>query len=277
MLNSAVMKRTWVEATKRHFEEPEADQFNLDLSGAHVSRETEPGLNISLLGDELMSKVPDKAFFDVMEFYARLTLEANQKLNLVSRRSPEKQILANIMESLPLAYVWLHISRETDDSEKLNFMMDVGTGSGVPGIPAWILLDHLSEEEAPESLILIESRGRKAEFLEYALDEMSLECASVFSHRLESPDLPLVLEVNQVKGPGMLCTRALTSVDQTLKWSKNLKDKVREMVLIKGTKGLSQEWREERGRWPKKGWNLEDTLALDFPDRRTLFAWLRQV
>jgi 16S rRNA G527 N7-methylase RsmG len=283
-LQAKEIKRAWDLAREHHLaslklppDQPEEESGEV---WGNVARETEILFPHHPLDESLVDLEAPAELFDFLEFSAAFTLEGNKRVNLVSRKDPAGQILLNILDSLPLALVMLSVSRETGVKDGTvstphNFMMDVGTGSGVPGIPAWLLLDALDEKVAPEHLVLVESRGRKAEFLDSLVDKMDLDSAKVFSHRLESPDLPLVFDVNGIDGPGIFCTRAVAGVDQTLKWSRGMKDKLSDGVFLKGTIGLGREWREERKRWPRSGWNQGKVHTFSYPDRVGCFFWLR--
>ena len=202
----------------------------------------------------LLPPRPDAATLDRIEGYAQRVLQANQRLNLVSRKDPAAQILVNIMDSWPLVGLWAEVSRETTGEEPPLFIIDAGSGSGVPGIPLQILLEGLGER-AP-ALLLVESRGRKAEFLERSLDLLGLDRAVVWPGRLEDPELPAWLEEEGWPAPGLLTTRGLSDVAQTQEWSRGLvrEEWLSSALLVKGAPGLAREWAESARDWGRRGW-----------------------
>jgi 16S rRNA (guanine527-N7)-methyltransferase len=57
-------------------------------------------------------------------------------------------------------------------------MVDVGSGAGFPGIPLKIALPHVQ-------LTLVETRGKRAAFLQHIIDELEIEGATVIRERAE--------------------------------------------------------------------------------------------
>lgn len=199
--------------------------------------------------------------------YALRVLEANQRLNLVSRRDPAAQILTNILDSWPMADLWGIVSRETE--EPAQFIIDAGSGSGVPGIPMQILL--ADGGNPPPPLLLVESRGRKAEFLERSLEVLGLDRAAVWPGRLEDPRLPEWLEEEGWPAPGLLVTRGLSDLVQTQEWSRSLArgDWLSTALFVKGAPGLAREWSQEGKRWGRRGWS--------HPAIHVVRAWDREI
>src|SRR5689334_13119039 len=105
--------------------------------------------------DQLFSQMPSvpslalissKTKDQLVQFY-RLVCEENSHQNLTRLISPEDFLRGHVLDVVELL--------------KLNFLqypaLDLGSGLGVPGLLAALLY--------PEKWVLIESEGRKAEFL----------------------------------------------------------------------------------------------------------------
>jgi len=217
---------------------------------------------------------PSAACLERLETYARRVLEANEHLNLVSRRDPEPQILVNLLDSLPFAIVLDWVSRETgSDAEPFRFLLDAGSGSGVPGLPVQLVLEDQGGS-APD-LLLVESRGQKADFLEQLLDELQLDRAGVWGGRLEDPSLPPWLEEEGWSGPGCLLSRGLGSVADTLNWCKGLQAEewLSEALMLKGLPGLTKEWATEGRSWARGGWAFPTQLLFMGSERPLCFVW----
>lgn len=97
-------------------------------------------------------------------------LEWNQKFNLTAIRDVEGIRIRHFLDSLSCILV----ARELGAKR----LIDVGTGAGFPGIPLKILYPNLK-------LVLVESIGKKASFLEYAVNKLNLSDTSVLQSRAE--------------------------------------------------------------------------------------------
>jgi len=308
-----------------------------------VSRETTGEFEWEPLAAEYVEAPLARDLFDELECYARRVLEANQQINLVSRRDPTAQVAMNILDSLPLALAWDLVSRETEvgtpkavaDHDEVSvsrgtgaggtpggaegqdavsrgtrerdagrlmpgnsipdhgsrqrlvsrgtrrsaeggavagirggravpFLLDAGSGSGVPGVPFHLLRRHLRIPAPP--VVMVESRGRKANFLRDLAREMELPACHVFAGRLEDPALAGVLDGAGLEGPGIMAAKALGGTARALGWLRGLAGRIDRAVFIKGP-GLATEWRREHARWIRAGWAPATTLAFHFPER----------
>jgi 16S rRNA (guanine(527)-N(7))-methyltransferase RsmG len=94
---------------------------------------------------------------DGLARYFELVQENNPLLHLVAPCTAEEFAIRHILESLTLLK---HFPKNA-------CFADVGTGAGLPSIPCLIVRGDLSA-------VLIESKKKKAEFLESALDDLGL-------------------------------------------------------------------------------------------------------
>ena len=101
--------------------------------------------------------------------YARL-LASYDRANVIGTRDVGGILLAHVLDSLSclLHESLLHAGR----------LADVGSGGGLPGIPIKIMKPDLTAT-------LVESTGKKAAFLQYALDSLSLDGVEVANARVE--------------------------------------------------------------------------------------------
>lgn len=102
--------------------------------------------------------------------YHRLLLEWNAHVNLVSRRDEARLYRRHFLESLSLL---AHLQPRMPCRAA-----DVGSGAGFPGIPLKIVLPELE-------LTLIESKRKRAFFLERLCVELGLERCAVCCARAE--------------------------------------------------------------------------------------------
>jgi 16S rRNA (guanine527-N7)-methyltransferase len=104
-----------------------------------------------------------------LERYARLLADRSRRVNLVSRRDTGRILSYHIPDSLAAAPLIPAGSR----------VCDLGSGAGLPGIPLAIARDDVM-------VVLVESIGKKARFLEQAVAELGLVNARVRNERAEA-------------------------------------------------------------------------------------------
>jgi 16S rRNA (guanine527-N7)-methyltransferase len=101
--------------------------------------------------------------------YARL-LASYDRANVIGTKDVDGILLTHVLDSLScfLHEPLLHAGR----------LADVGSGGGLPGIPIKIMKPDLTAT-------LVESTVKKAAFLQYALDSLSIDGAEVANSRVE--------------------------------------------------------------------------------------------
>lgn len=125
-------------------------------------------------------------------------------------------------------------------------VLDVGTGSGVPGLLAAALC-HASNKElgTPGGRIwfLTEAEKTKAEYLERAKQELGLDRVTVFSKRAE--------EVANLAKPDTIMARAVGTADKIAGWVSNCST-WNNLILFK-SRGWEKEWSDaQKTRFGKK-------------------------
>ena len=101
--------------------------------------------------------------------YARL-LSSYGRANVIGTRDVDGALLDHVLDSLSC---FLH-----GPLNRGRHLADVGSGGGLPGIPIKIVKPELAT-------IFVESTGKKAEFLRYAIGGLSLDGAEVANVRVE--------------------------------------------------------------------------------------------
>ncbi|MGE5415696.1 MAG: 16S rRNA (guanine(527)-N(7))-methyltransferase RsmG [Acidobacteriota bacterium] len=101
--------------------------------------------------------------------FVRLITEENKKQNIVSRRSEDADLLLHVEDSLKVM--------EYMDLKDLS-CIDIGSGGGFPAIP-------LAIKNGETKLTLVESEGKKAEFLKACVEQLELKNCKVFHERIE--------------------------------------------------------------------------------------------
>ncbi len=183
--------------------------------------------------DVSLSEQKINAFAD----YYELVQKNNDILHLVAPAAPEVFAARHVLESLFLQKFL---------PESAGFA-DIGTGAGLPSVPCLILREDLQG-------VLIESKLKKADFLEMVLRECNLKKrAKVYNRQFE--------EVAKPDNIDFVTCRALDKFTQKLpkilKWSKKCK------LLLFGGNNLGEEL-------AKHGIKFEQKLILQ-SEQRFLF------
>ncbi len=110
------------------------------------------------------------AQLEAFEIYLRELVAWNARFNLTTITEPDQVIVKHFLDSLSVASV-LH-----DPVPAM--LIDVGSGAGFPGLPLKIGLPALS-------VTLIDSTGKKVEFLKHVIAELNLRGVTALHARAE--------------------------------------------------------------------------------------------
>ena len=102
--------------------------------------------------------------------YYSLLLEKNKVMNLTRITDEEEIITKHFVDSLMIAKVV--------DMEKVESLIDVGTGAGFPGIPIKIMWPKIK-------VTLLDSLDKRVGFLQEVIEELDLEGAKAIHGRAE--------------------------------------------------------------------------------------------
>jgi 16S rRNA (guanine527-N7)-methyltransferase len=146
-----------------------------------------------IICDSLQIPLPPNSL-EKLQLYLIELQRWNKKINLISRKSNKpKDIYKHILDSL-LIFKAIEIPQKA-------FLLDIGSGAGFPGIPIKIVRDDIQ-------LTLVESKRKKAFFLEHIVKLLSLENALVINQRaeelLKNTNFTEKYEILTVKGVGEL-------------------------------------------------------------------------
>ncbi len=104
------------------------------------------------------------------QIYHRLLLEWNQRISLISRADESRIVTRHFLESIGLLTVVdfpLHAR-----------VFDIGSGGGFPGLPLKIVRPDLQ-------MVLVESKAKKARFLERVVEELGISGIEIIAERVE--------------------------------------------------------------------------------------------
>ena len=98
----------------------------------------------------------------------------NEKINLTSVTNYEEVQLRHFLDSLTV-----RLAYEREEWANSPFqLIDVGAGAGMPGLPLKIAFPYIK-------LVLIESVGKKSDFLKHVADSLELDNVDVITQRAE--------------------------------------------------------------------------------------------
>ena len=168
-----------------------------------------------------------------LEQYLELLIKWNKTYNLTAIRDRQKMVTHHILDSLSvIPYL---------QGERL---IDLGSGGGLPGIPAALLYPE-------QSVVMLDSNVKKTRFIQQAILELGLKNASVVHSRVEQfqPEQPFDTVVS----------RAFTSLSQFLRYAKPLLSEGGRVVAMKG------KWPEPEGGEVIEGFELEQVVPITVP------------
>lgn len=140
--------------------------------------------------------------------YVSLLNKWNSAYNLTSVRDPLEMVTRHLLDSLSIApYL------------KVDQLIDVGTGPGLPGIPLAIAYPD-------KQFSLLDSNGKRARFMQQAKVQLKLSNITIFQSRVEE---------HQPKKPYQaVLSRAFASLSDMIQWTSHLCDKTGCFMAMKG-------------------------------------------
>ena len=148
----------------------------------------------------------------------------NRRLNLTSVKGMDDMVVRHLLDSLAIARFVRGQS-----------LLDIGSGGGFPGMPLAVINPQLE-------VTLLDSRGKRVEFLRYACAALDLGGVSVVRGRVE--------DYQPAQKFDTLAVRAFASLGETLKATAALHRPGVRLLAMKGRlpvremAALSDSWRE---------------------------------
>lgn len=165
-----------------------------------------------------------------LEDFVALLTQWNQKMNLISKNSLPEVWTRHVLDSIQLSSYF---------SEKDKLIVDIGSGSGFPGIVSAIVLQ---EKNSEAKVVLVESITKKTLYLNSVCADLGLKNVSVVNDRVEN---------TVFKDADIITARAVASLDILLKYAAKIGDKQTKLLLLKGKSYISEE------NQAKEHWNYD--------------------
>jgi 16S rRNA (guanine527-N7)-methyltransferase len=173
--------------------------------------------------------------------HARMVLEASLVMNLTKIIDPKEVAAKHYLDSWRSTRLLPLLGKS---------MVDIGSGAGFPGIP-------IAMSEIHTRVILIESKQKKAEFLQRCVDELKLKNVTVIADRAEE-----YLARNR---HDVAIMRAISSVRENVRLLRKVRHSVKDLVMLKGP-SWSREVRAGEREAERLGFRLDTVWEHELPD-----------
>ncbi len=191
----------------------------------------------------------DEEKLDKLVKYHKLLISERQRLNLYSLKDNERLIKYHFVDSVVV----------TKLLPENKIIADLGSGAGFPGIIIKIFRPDLK-------VYLIESKHKKAVFLEKVILELGLDDCIVLNKRFE--------EITNIKFD-IVVSRLVASLKKTLKWIMGLDTLKPDMlILYKKTKVIERELKESEKLIKKAGYQSKDVVKFRYEHIRLVRSLL---
>jgi 16S rRNA (guanine527-N7)-methyltransferase len=156
-----------------------------------------------------------------LEKYVSSLREWNQRYNLISRKDSDAIWEHHIFPSLiPLSLI---------DLDESYWILDIGSGGGLPAIPIKIVRTDLQ-------VLLIDSVRKKTLFLQKIISDLELKNIAVKRERIEVLQTDPIL-TNKFN---IITARAVTSIPLLVEWSKPFLKSDGFLLLWKGVSDINE-------------------------------------
>lgn len=173
--------------------------------------------------------------------HAQRMLERNRLVNLTAILDPREVAAKHFLDSWRVTQLLPLLGRR---------VVDMGSGAGFPGLPIALM-------EPTASLVLVDSHGKKAAFLDELVRELAAPNVEVHSGRVED-----YLATNRVD---TVLVRAVSSVRENIRVLRKVRQSLRDMVMLKGP-SWSREVRAAEREAERLGFVLDTVWEHELPE-----------
>lgn len=191
---------------------------------------------------------------DKFSLYLSELKKWNKKINLTSLNEDLEIVIKHFLDSLtPLPHVQMG-----------SFIMDLGSGGGLPGIPMKIARPDIR-------ILLLDSTGKKVSFLNHMINILKFKNARALQQRADSR----VFQEIMAGHLDVVVARAFGKIEKTLEVGAPYLKEGGKLIVMKGPN-----WREEKQpRSEQMGLKLVDVVELVLPVmevKRALLVYTRK-
>jgi 16S rRNA (guanine527-N7)-methyltransferase len=182
----------------------------------------------------------DESILNKFASHALMVLEANKTLNLTTILDPKEVAAKQYLDSWRTTQLLPLFGRK---------VLDIGCGGGFPSIP-------MALAEPDTKFIAVDSRRRKAEFLQECVDALGIKNLEVRWDRGED-----YLVKNHVD---IVVVRGLSSVRENVRLLRKVRQCLKDLVMIKG-KSWSREMRAGEREAERLGFRFDTVWEHELP------------
>ncbi len=170
---------------------------------------------------------------EILVEYLQLLAKWNRAYNLTAVRDPKQMVTRHILDSLSIVK---HV--------KGDFILDIGSGAGLPGIPLALCLPDYD-------FTLLDSNGKKTRFMTQAVKDLGIDNVSVIKSRVEDYEPDVLFDT--------VVARAFSSIINLVRESVHLCKPKGQILSMKGTYPVA-----ELDELPRAN-EMVEVLRLDVP------------
>lgn len=160
----------------------------------------------------------------LLQFIALLT-KWNKIYNLTSIRKPEEMLKLHLLDSLVIESFLT--GQQSGKEKPLKYVLDVGTGGGIPGIPLAICLPHID-------FVLLDARSKKIRFIQTAIAQLGLKNVKAVHSRVEDYLADSVEQIDDSNKFDRIISRAFASLEDMLMFCQHLCRREGRFLAMKG-------------------------------------------
>ena len=194
---------------------------------------------------ELNIEITEKQLNQLEEYYNLLVTE-NKKYNLTAITEKEQVYLKHFYDSITLSKI-IKLDNQT--------LCDIGTGAGFPGLVLKIMFPNLK-------VTLIESNGKKCNFLNIVKEKLELENITIINERAE------IYSINNREIFDIVTSRAVAPLKHLLEYSVPAVKVNGHYVAMKSN--IENETQTIDNYYKKLNINLEEKIVFNLPKENSL-------
>lgn len=200
-------------------------------------------MNVKSPDFEKYERFVRETYAEKFGIYKNLLLEYNLKYNLTAITEGEEIVYKHFIDSLAGEFLFLGGER----------VAEIGSGAGFPSIPLKIVREDLS-------FVLIESTGKKCEFLKAAVKELGLKRVEVVNARAEELAKDGVFR----ESFDVCCARAVARLNTLCEYCMPFVKKGGRMIAYKGE--AEEELKESGNAVKVLGGKIAEEIRYELPE-----------
>jgi len=189
---------------------------------------------------------PTKEQLDLLDNYYNIVIEENKHMNLTGITEKKEFYLKHFYDSLTLSKII-----ELKDEH----LCDIGTGAGFPGLVLKIMFPSLK-------ITLIESNGKKCNFLNIVKEKLGLENVEIINERAE------IYSIKNREIYDIVTSRAVAPLKHLLEYSVPIVKENGYYIAMKSN--IENEIENIENYYKKLDINLEKKITLNLPKEGSL-------